>query len=88
MAAVLAAAVLLCFFDVGAFALLPLAIGLIAAAAILYGYARGVGGSLRITGRAGAMIDAAVVLLLLFAVPNLLIFDTADELPTRIILFH
>lgn len=88
LAAALAVAVVLCFFDVGALALQPLGIGLIGTAAILYGYARGVGGLLRIAGRGGALIDAAIVLLLLFAVPNLMVFDTSNLFQLRIIQFH
>jgi hypothetical protein len=76
----------LSFVDIGALAMRPvLAAGLIVLAALLL-YRRG--SVRRLTGDAGIAVDFTIAVLILLAVPNLLVFDTADLYQTQVVHFH
>lgn len=85
-------AALLAFTSLGSISPLPLALGAVAVPALLLGYARYGGAGLpRLSRRWGVAIDAAVVVLLFLAIPNLVIFGPGPPLgpfTNSVIQFH
>ena len=75
------------FVDLGAITVWVALAGAILAGAVVHAYGRWSPPELAGTA-AGRAIDAGVVLLVLVAVPNLVVFDLGDAFQTRIIDFH
>ncbi len=78
----------LAFVDFHAIAVLPTVAGVLVVAGVLFAYRSGAGGRVAVGGTWGHVLDAAIVLLILLAVPNLFIFDPANALETQVIHFH
>jgi hypothetical protein len=88
LALALIAAGSLAFVDLEVLVPAPLIAGIVLAAGAVLLWRAGVGERIALGRRAGRLADAAIVVLILLAVPNIVIFDLSNPLVTHVIQFH